>query len=161
MNDLIQKNDLKGLIKLSKTKKTQEQLLNRILINIGIAVLAYICLYVLYAKFYLTPAIPIATAFIVIAIIGYVVSAAKILKVVNYAHMFLAFGFALLFTRLSIFTVNIIGIEKFMALHNSSAFFRILMNSQKEVTLLTWLGAVYLVGMLIYNTILINKAGKK
>ena len=80
------------MIELSKKKKTQDQLLNRILINIGIAVIAYILLYILYAKFYLAPAIPIGIAFIVIAIAGYILSGLKVVNVKNYAHMFLAFG---------------------------------------------------------------------
>ena len=149
------------MIELSKKKKTQDQLLNRILINIGIAVIAYILLYILYAKFYLAPAIPIGIAFIVIAIAGYILSGLKVINVKNYAHMFLAFGLCLLFTRLSVFAGTILGIEKFIELINTSKLFKVLMNSRYEVIFITWLGVAYLAVMLIYNTIRICRTGKK
>ena len=142
-------------------KKTQEQLLNRILINFAIAVPAYIFLYVIYAKFYLAHAIEFAIAFIVLAIVLYIISAVKIKKLRNYAHMFLAFGICLLFTRLSIIIGSIVGIEKLIELTNSSKFFEMLVNSRYDVILITWLGIAYLVGMLIYNTVLMGKTGKK
>ena len=145
---------------MSKKKKTQDQLLNRILINIGIAVIAYILLYILYAKFYLAPAIPIGIAFIVIAIAGYILSGLKVINVKNYAHMFLAFGLCLLFTRLSVFAGTILGIEKFIELINTSKLFKVLMNSRYEVIFITWLGVAYLAVMLIYNTIRICRTGK-
>ena len=63
---------MKGLILLSKKRTTQEQIFNRILINIGIAVPAYITLYVIYTKFYLVPAIPMGILFLVIAAAGYI-----------------------------------------------------------------------------------------
>lgn len=142
-------------------KKTQEQLFNRILINIGIAILAYIFLYVIYTKFYLAPAIGFGIAFIVIAAAGYIVSWKKILNVKNYSHMFLAFGICLLFTRLSVFAGSVLGIERFIELINTSTFFKMAMNSRYEVMFISWLGGVYLVGMLIYNTVLISRSGKK
>ena len=146
---------------MSQKKKTQEQLFNRILINIGIAVIAYILLYILYAKFYLAPAIPIGIAFIVIAVIGYIVSGLKLIKVKNYAHMFLAFGLCLLFTRLSVFAGTVLGMEKFIELINTSGLFKMIRNSRYEVIFITWLGAAYLAVMLIYNTVMISRAGKK
>ena len=142
-------------------KKTQEQLFNRILINIGIAIAAYIFLYVIYAKYYLSPAIPSAICCFILAAAGYVLSAAKVIKVRNYAHMFLAFGLALMFTRLSVLVGNAVGIERFMAIKNSSRFMNILFNSRYDVILITWLGIIYLVLMLIYNSVLISRAGKK
>lgn len=148
---------------MSKTKKTQEQLLNRILTNIAIAILAYIFLYVIYVRFYLSPAIPLGIAFILISVAGYILSYTKCLKKdpKNYAHMFLAFGLALLFTRLSVITGKILGINKFIQLINSSDLIKMLMNSEKEVTIISWLGAIYLVFMFIYNTVLIQRANKK
>ncbi len=146
-----------------KNKKTQEQLFNRILINLGIAIIAYIFLYVLYARFFMVPSLAIAIVFFILAIAGYIVSAKKLLKynLKNYAHMFVAFGLCLLFTNLSRIIGAVIGMEAFMNLINSSSFFKILVNSRYEVILISWLGAVYLVLMLIYNTVLINRAGKK
>ena len=145
---------------MSKTKKTQDQLLNRILINFAIAIPAYIFLYVIYAKFYLAYAIEFAAAFIVIAIVLYILSAVKTKKLRNYAHMFLAFGICLLLTRLSVIIGTVVGFERFIELTDSSKLFRMIVNSRYDVILITWLGIAYLVGMLIYNTVLMGKSGK-
>lgn len=146
---------------LNRKKKTQEQLLNRILINIGIAVLAFIFLYVLYAKYYMMPSGIFAIVFFVLAIIGYILSAVRVINVKNYSHMFLAFGFCMVFANLSKICGAVIGMERFMNLINTSGVFRMLVNTRYEVIVLTWLGVLYLIGMLIYNTVLINKAGRK
>lgn len=145
---------------MAKKNKTQEQIFNRILINIGIAVVAYIMLYIIYAKFYLAPAIPLGIAFIIIAIAGYIAAKVKFPKIKNYAHMFLAFGLCLLFTRLSVFVGSVLGVEKFIELINASKLFKIIMNSRYEVIFITWLGVAYLIGMFTYNTICINRMGK-
>ena len=139
--------------------KTQEQLFNRILINIGIAVAAYIFLYVLYARFYMMPALKFSVIFFIFAIIGYILSSKKVGKkeFKNYSHMFLAFGFGMLFTNLSKIFANLMGMDKFMELINSSTLFRILVNSRYEVIIISWLGALYLVAMVVYNTVLINR----
>lgn len=146
---------------MSKKRTTQEQIFNRILINIGIAVAAYITLYVIYTKFYLVPAIPMGTVFLLISAAVYILSAKKRIRAVNYAHMFLAFALCLFFTRLSVFAGTIMGMRNFVELIKSSAFFAKLMNSRYEVILISWLGAAYLAAMLIYNAILIFKIGKK
>ena len=146
---------------MSLKKKNQEQLLNRILINIGIAILAYIFLYILYAKFYMMPSLIFAGVFFVLAVIGYILSAKKIADVKNYAHMFLGFTFCMLFTSLSRIVGYILGIQKFIELINSYYFFKILVNTRYEVILISWLGGIYLAGMIIYNSILIYKAGNK
>lgn len=146
---------------LNKEKKSQEQLLNRILINIGIAVLAFIFLYVMYAKYYMMPSAVFMLVFFALAVVGYILSAAKVIKVKNYAHMFLAFGFCMMFTNLSKILGAVMGMERFTNLIKTSDIFKILVNTRYEVIILTWLGVVYLVGMLIYNTVLINKAGRK
>lgn len=147
----------------NKKGKTQEQLFNRILINIGIAILAYILLYILYAKFYMMPALLVAVIFFVLAVAGYIISTLKVTKcnVKNYAHMFLAFGICLLFTNLSRILGSIMGMEAFMNLHETSRLFKMLVNGRYEVIIISWLGAFYLLVMLIYNTVLINKAGNK
>ncbi len=146
---------------MSKKKKNQEQLLNRILINIGIGILAYIFLYILYARFYMIPSLIFAAVFFVLAIAGYILSAKKIVNVKNYAHMFIGFTLCMLFTSLSRICGYILGIHKFIELINKYYFFKILMNTRYEVILITWLGVIYLVGMIIYNSILIYKAGNK
>lgn len=146
---------------LNKEKKSQEQLLNRILINIGVAVIAFIFLYVLYAKYYMMPSGIFAVVFLVLAVAGYIMSATKVIKVKNYAHMFLAFSLCMVFTNLSKICGAFMGMETFMKLINTSNIFKILVNTRYEVIILTWLGVLYLIGMLIYNTVLINKAGRK
>ena len=122
---------------------------------------AYIFLYVIYAKFYLAHAITFAIAFFVLAIVFYIISAVKVKKLRNYAHMFVAFGLCLLFTRLSVILGSILGFQRFIQLIDSSKFFEMLVNSRYDVIFITWLGIAYLVGMLIYNTVLIGKTGKK
>lgn len=146
---------------MSIKKKNQEQLLNRILINIGIGILAYIFLYIMYAKFYMMPSLIFAAVFFILAVAGYILSAKKIADVKNYAHMFIAFTLCMLFTSLSRIFGTVLGIEKFMELINSSYFFKVLVNSRYEVMLVSWLGGIYLVGMIIYNSVLIYKAGNK
>ncbi len=146
---------------MSNKKKNQEQLFNRILINIGIGILAYIFLYIMYAKFYMMPSLVFAAIFFVLAIVGYVLSAKKIANVKNYAHMFIGFTLCMLFTSLSRIFGYILGLQKFIELINSYYFFKILVNTRYEVILISWLGAIYLVGMVIYNSVLIYKAGNK
>lgn len=146
---------------MSKKRTTQEQIFNRILINIVIAIAAYITLYVVYTKFYLVPAIPMGIVFLAVSAAGYILSAKGIIRVVNYAHMFLIFALCLFFTRLSVFVGTIVGIQRFIELIKSSAFLAKLMNSRYEVILISWLGAAYLAVMLVYNSVLIYKIGKK
>lgn len=149
---------------MSKNKgKTEEQIFNRILINFGIAILAYILLYVLYAKFYMNYALTIAVIFFILAAVGYVVSSKKLCKydLKNYSHMFVAFGLCLVFASLSRVLGTILGLSTFSTLIKTYPFFKMLVNTRYEVILISWLGAAYLVGMLIYNTVLINNKGKK
>ena len=109
------------------------------------------------------PAMMFGWIFLAIAIVGYVLHFVKIVKVkiINYAHMFLAFSLAMFFTSLSKIASTLMGLDGFIKLINSSEIIKKLMNSQNEVFIVSALGAVYLVGMLIYNSILIHKAGKK
>ncbi len=143
-----------------KTTKTQEQLYNRIMINFGIGILAYGLLYFLYQKMYMKNSITFAIAglFALVAIIFYILSSKKPLR--NYAHMFSAFSLSLLFTRLSVLVSTIVGLEKFLELQNLY-WFKKIMQTRTEVTILVILGALYLVGMLIYNIILMHKVGKE
>lgn len=142
------------------TQKTQENLYNRILINFGIGILAYAALYFLYQKLYMNNTITFITAgiFAAAAAACYALSKKKPLK--NYGHMFAAFTIALLFTRLSVIIVSIFGMEKFFDLQNIYIVKK-LMQTRTEVIIISWLGAVYLIGMLIYNSILMVKAGRK
>lgn len=143
-----------------KTNKTQEQLYNRILINYGIAILAYVLLYVLYNKMYMRNTVTFAFAaiFLVAGVVCYVLSKKKPLK--NYGHMFIAFCAALLFTRLSVLVVTLFGFNNFSKMQEVY-FLKKLMQTRWEVVSVSWGGALYLVGMTIYNGILMAKAGKK
>ena len=144
-----------------KTDKTEEQLMNRILINLGIGALAYILLHILYARLYMQNFATFLTAGIfALAAAGFYICAAKTGKFKNYGHMFLAFTLALLFTRLSYITSLIIGGQRFMMLINSGYIWKSAFNTQKQVILISILGGVYLLGMLVYNGILMTKAGK-
>lgn len=144
-----------------KTNKTEEQLLNRILINFGIGILAYMVLNMLHSNWNMDNAVvfPVAGVCAVAAVVLYIVSA-KTGKYRNYAHMFVAFTLALLFTRLAYFTYLIFGGQVVMNIVNSGYFWKSVMNTQKEVMFVSILGGVYLVGMLIYNVILIAKVRK-
>lgn len=143
-----------------KSTKTQEQLYNRILINFGVAILGYILLYFLYQKMYMRNVITFTFAgiFLVAGIVCYALSKKKPLK--NYGHMFIAFCIALLFTRLSVLVVTFFGWDTFSKMQEVY-FLKKLMQTRWEVIIVSWTGAVYLVGMLIYNGILMAKAGKK
>ena len=142
-----------------KTTKTSEQLYNRILINFGIAILAYSGLNILYNTLYMKNWVTFTFAgiFAVLAILCYVFSKQKPLK--NYGHMFLAFTLALIFTRLSVITVQIFGYEAFESMQGIYIIKKLL-QTRTEVILITWLGAIYLVGMVIYNAILMYKVEK-
>lgn len=142
-----------------KTNKTAEQLYNRILINFGVAILAYSALNILYNTLYMKNWVTFTLAgiFAVLAILCYVFSKQKPLK--NYGHMFLAFTLALLFTRLSVLTVRIFGWNAFESMQNVYIIKKLL-QTRTEVILISWLGAIYLVGMVIYNGILMHKVQK-
>lgn len=142
-----------------KTEKTQEQLYNRILINFGIGILAYTLLYFLYQKFYMKNWITFTFAglFIAVAAVFYILSSKKPLK--NYAHMFTAFGISLLFTRLSVIVATVVGMEKFIALQEIY-WIKKLLQTRIEVIILVCAGAIYLLGMLIYNSVLMVRVGK-
>lgn len=142
-----------------KTNKTQEQLYNRILINFGIAIVGYVLLYFLYNKMYMRNAITFTFAgvFLAAGIACYALSKKKPLK--NYGHMFTAFCVALLFTRLSVIVVTIFGwgtFEKMQEIY----LLKKLMQTRWEVIIVSWAGAIYLVGMVVYNGILMAKAKK-
>ena len=142
-----------------KTNKTAEQLYNRILINFGVAILAYSALNILYNTLYMKNWITFTLAgiFAVLAILCYVFSKKKPLK--NYGHMFVAFTLALLFTRLSVLTVRILGWNTFESMQNVYILKKLL-QTRTEVIIISWLGALYLVGMVIYNAILMYKVDK-
>ena len=64
--------------------------------------------------------------------------------------MFLAFTLALLFTRLSVLTVRIFGWNAFESMQNVYIIKKLL-QTRTEVILISWLGAIYLVGILAFG----------
>lgn len=131
-------------------EKKQEKIVNRILINFGIAILGYGLLWFLYTKTYMANGITfgIAGAFLIAAVVCFAVR--KKAKAQNYGWMFLAFAAALVFTRLSAILFRILGSGIFMNMIRYR-FFEILVNTRYEVILIYILGILYLVGMLVYN----------
>ncbi|MBE7044272.1 MAG: hypothetical protein E7397_01985 [Ruminococcaceae bacterium] len=138
-----------------KTNKTEEQLFNRILINFGIGILAYWLLYYLYGSLYMANGVTftLAAIFLVAGIVC--IALGKKLPLKNYGIMFVAFCLCLLFTRLSVLTSIVIGIENFLSLQEGYVFKK-LMQTSTQVTILGWAGSLYLLGMFVYNCILIK-----
>jgi len=149
--------------KQEKAKKI-EKIENRIIINYGIAAVGYMALNTLknypFNMQYKT-VWPIAIGMFVAALLCYGLHI-KFKKTANYGHMFIGFTLALLLpiSRMVIARIN-------MGLYNSLMnveLFAKVTNSANAVKIVSWLGVIYLVGMTIFNGILIykvNHAGKK
>lgn len=162
-NSNINKKNNEKIINKKIRKETEEQLFNRIMINFGIAIVAYSFLNILNTAYYMVPSMMFGWIFLGISIVGYILHFTKLVKVkiINYAHMFLAFSLAMFFAALSQIIPTFIGWEGLKKLKDSSEILEKLINSGNAATIISILGAVYLVGMLIYNSVLIHKAGKK
>lgn len=139
----------------------EEQLVNRIMINFGVALVAYIVMYILLNKFYLKWAIvlPVAAVMLIAAVICYIFHK-KTGKTKNYGHMFLAFFVALTLTQSSFLIWKLFGVEGFYSIYNIGIM-KELLNSRKAAIGISWLGAIYLAGMTIYNIIQISKTKRK
>lgn len=139
-----------------------EKLENRIIINYAVAAVAYMTLSTLYkAPFHMNfkYVLPVAGIMLIAAIVCYLLHK-KFKKTANYGHMFLAFAIALGFTNLSTIVYKVFGANVFNSLYSVSLFEKI-MNARNAVVIVSVLGAIYLVGMTIYNGILIYKENKK
>lgn len=139
-----------------------EKLENRIIINYAVAAVAYMTLSTLYkAPFHMNfkYVLPVAGIMLIAAIVCYLLHK-KFKKTANYGHMFLAFAIALGFTNLSTIVYKVFGANVFNSLYNVSLL-QMLMNAKNAVVIVSVLGAIYLVGMTIYNGILIYKENKK
>ncbi len=138
----------------------EEQLVNRIMINFAIAAAAYIGVYMLINKFYLkwSVVLPLALVMLVAAVLCYIFNK-NTGKTKNYGHMFLAFFIALISTQASFLIWKIFGVEFFASIYNNNII-KELLNSRKAAIGMSWLGAVYLVGMTIYNIVAISKEKK-
>lgn len=139
-----------------------EKLENRIIINYAVAAVAYMTLSTLYkAPFHMNfkYVLPVAGIMLIAAIVCYLLHK-KFKKTANYGHMFLAFAIALGFTNLSTIVYKVFGANVFNSLYSISLFEKI-MNARNAVVIVSVLGAIYLVGMTIYNGILIYKENKK
>ena len=145
--------------KQEKAKKI-EKLENRIIINYGIAAVAYMALNTLknypFNMQYKT-VWPIAIVMFVAALLCYGLHI-KFKKTANYGHMFIGFTLALLLP-ISRMVIGRINMGLYSSLMNVE-FFAKITNSANAVKIVSWLGVVYLVGMTIYNGILIAKVKK-
>lgn len=139
-----------------------EKITNRILINVGIGLFAYILLWVLFFKLGMpdVTTFTFAGLFAACGVSSYVLYKKKELPLKNYAYMFFAFCIALLFTKLSVIVTAFIGTYKCAALQNIK-FFEVLFNTKYEVIAVAVIGVVYLVAMAVYNTVKIVKISKE
>lgn len=144
----MKKNEMRLTGKEKEQK--QEKIINRILINFGVAILGYGLLWFLYTKTYMANGITFAIAglFLIAAILCFLFR--KKAKLINYGWMLLAFSAALVFTRLSTILFRILGSGIFMNMIRYRLF-EILVNTRYEVMFIYILGIFYLAGMLIYN----------
>ena len=139
-----------------------EKLENRIIINYAIAAVAYMTLSALYkAPFHMNfkYVLPVAGVMLIAAIVCYLLHK-KFKKTANYGHMFIAFAVALAFTNLSTIIYKVFGQNVFNGLYSISLF-QMLMNARNAVIIVSILGGVYLVGMTIYNGMLMYKENNK
>lgn len=143
--------------KQEKVRKI-EKLENRIIINYAVAAVAYMTLNTLYKPpFHMNfkYVLPVAGIMLIAAIVCYLLHK-KFKKTASYGHMFVAFALALSFTNLSTIIYKVLGQNVFNGLYSISLF-QMLMNARNAVIIVSVLGAIYLVGMTIYNGILIYR----
>ncbi|MCX7714985.1 MAG: hypothetical protein N2171_04590 [Clostridia bacterium] len=143
---------------MNSKRERIEKIVNRILINFGIGIVAYILLWFLLSKLAMdnAPVFSLAAFFAAAAVVFYVLSAKKGLPLKNYAHMFVAFSCALLFTKAAVIVSSVVGINRFVSLLNQK-FLKVAFNTTYEVKFIAILGALYLIAMLIYNCVLIAR----
>lgn len=136
-----------------------EKITNRIFINFGIAILAYILLWVLISRLSMSyiPVFVISGVFFVLSVLFYLLYKVKGFPLKNYAYMFIIFAVCLLFTQSSFIVSSIMGIHKFSEILRNSHFMQIIFNTAYEVKFLSIAGAVYLICMLCYNCYMINR----
>lgn len=138
----------------------EESLVNRILINYGVAIIAYILLYFLLNKYYMKYSIvlPIAGVMLIAAVVCYLLQK-KTGKTKNYGHMFIGLAAALIVTQSSFIIYRVLGEKIFSAL-TSVWIIDKAVNSRNATIGIAWLGAIYLVIMTVYNAVLISKEKK-
>ena len=142
-----------------RNKYTLENITNRIFINLCIAVGAYIFLWILISKMSMSyiPVFISAGIFFAAAVICYILYKVKQFRIKNYAYMLAVFSLALIFTQSSFIVSSIIGIHKFSDMVHNSHFMQIIFNTSYEVKFISVSGAVYIISMLIYNCVIINR----
>ena len=146
--------------KQEKAKKI-EKIENRIIINYAIAAAAYMLLntiknYPFNMKFELVW--PMAIGMFVAALLCYGLHI-KFKKTANYGHMFIGFTLALLLP----ISRRVIGEKINYGLYSSLMkinLFEKVTNTLTAVKIISWLGVVYLIGMTIFNGVLIYKVNK-
>lgn len=138
-----------------------EKLENRIIINYGIAALAYLVLNTINNPPFnmrYNVVLVMCAVMLAAAIACYLLNI-KFKKTANYGHMFIGFTLALFLpiSRRAIGSVNINLYNSMMKV----GFIEKITNTANAVKLISILGVVYLVGMTIFNGVLIYKENHK
>ena len=150
--------DKNKVYKRQEKAKKIEKIENRIIINYAVAAVAYMTLNTLYkAPFHMNfkYVLPVAGIMLIAAIVCYLLHK-KFKKTANYGHMFIAFAVALAFTNSSTIIYKLFGQNAFNTLYSVSLFQKV-MNARNAVIIVSVLGVIYLVGMTIYNGMLIYR----
>lgn len=145
----------------------EDRIVNRILINFGIGILAYLVLWVLWRATLNNVAVIITAAiFAVCAIICFIMTKFKVVIAMNksksflsYGIMFVAFIIALAIIKSSYIVSWIVGVPRFLELAKNAKFEQMI-NAQNDLIFVAIAGAVYLGAMLIYNIVLLFKLHK-
>ena len=149
------------LQKKQERAKKIEKIENRIIINYAIAAAAYMLLNTLKNyPFYMQHKTvwPIAIGMFVAALLCYGLHI-KFKKTANYGHMFIGFTLALLLPISRWVIGEKINYGLYNSLMNNEIFYKVT-NSATAVKLISWAGVVYLIGMTIFNGILIYKVNQ-
>ncbi len=145
--------------KNAQMQEAEDRIVNRILINFGIGILGYIYLWVLWKANLSSIFVLISAAvFLIAAVACFVVGKIKNKAYVPYGIMFAGFTAASLVIKSSFVVSKIIGMEKFMALMQSSQTAVKLLNAKNDVMIVALCGGVYLLAMLIVNIALLIKS---
>lgn len=140
----------------AEMQEREDRIVNRILINLGIGLLGYTYLWILWKANLSSVFVFISAAvFCVAAIACYAVGASKNKAYIPYGIMFTGFTLAALVIKSSYVIAKLIGMDRFMNIMQTSQTAVKLLNAKNDVMIVTVCGAAYLVGMLIVNIVML------
>lgn len=146
------KNDVK------KRQEAEDKIVNRILINFGIGILGYVFLGILWKmNIPWSIAASAAVVFAVFAVVCFVACKIKSKAFLPYGVMFVCFALASLFIKSSYVVSKLIGMERFVALMETSRAAKIMLNASNDIKAVAIGGGVYLAVMLIVNIVMLTK----